>query len=666
MNYLFALLISITAGLNTLTAQTSISGWQSEKIILQTDKGLYTQNDTILITGSIREAATLQPSPYSNFLYVELIDGNDSVRVRQKWVSSSAGFKGQLPLDYGMKAGTWYIRAYTKLMCNFPKNTFSITPVQIGKTFYAKEKDNMPSQVHFYPEGGHLLSDHLQTIAFEALNKDNVPVCVQGLLLNDSQDTICSGISTFANGTGRFSFIPQEGREYFLQLDTNTYICPQPKRLPVLQLNRIRNKIHYKVAVPEGNTESFQLTLFHRGTLFIKHPVIPSQREGFIDMANYSSGIVAGLLTNKTGDILSERLVFFTGTTSGLPEETDPKTIGYLLLTSDLLYPVRNAEIYFDKTNPEMATALDCLMLTQKWGRFDWKSALEEKFHYNYKPETVMALTGEVYTESGAKLKEGTIIGINNTSGFTYEAEIKDGRFTMGVDNFPDKNTFFMQAYTRKGKSEALRIIPDKDRYPGVINLVKQFFRTDNSTIGATPNIGGILADSVEPNLYHLPEIEVNARILQKEPSSEAFYGIRYIGGEQLETINKQPLISYLERMIGFSVIIKDTPEEGKKYTLVSTRGSATFSGTEADKSLKKGDPNKLTVLVDGAPVETTWAIQSLDMADIASIEVLSPGKALQYTSGKIAGAVLIKLKGYTEPEFKSKGLLYMPIGLSY
>lgn len=666
MNYLIISFISIVIGVNTLVAQTSSSNWKSEKILLHTDKELYTQTDTIKITGSIREATTLQPSTYSNYLYVELIDKNDSVWIRQKWTSGPEGFKGRLPLDYPMKAGTWYIRAYTRLMCNFPENTFSITPIQIEKPFYAETIDTTLNQVRFYPEGGHLLPNQLQTVAFEALNKNGVPICVQATLLNDSQDTIASGISTFVNGIGRFSFIPRKETNYFLQIDTNKYICPQTEQLPVLQLNCTREKIHYKILVPESNTESFQLILFHRGALCMKYPITAMNNEGFVDMTGYSSGIVAGLLTDKAKNILSERLLFFTGTEQDTLKEINTKAKGILLLTSDLLYPIRNVEMYFDKTNPEIATALDCLMLTQKWGRFEWKGALEENFYYKYKPETVMALTGEVYTESGAKLKQGTIIGINNASGFTYDAEIKDGRFTMGVDNFPDKNTFFMQAYTKKGKSKALHIIPDKDRYPGVINLVKQLFRTNNSAVSATYKIEEMVPDNTETNLYHLPEVVVNARILQKEPSSEAFYGVRYIGEEQLKTINKQSLISYLERMIGFSVITKNTLEKGKEYALVSTRGSATYSGTEKDNSLTKKNPNELTVLVDGSPVETTWAIQSLDMADIASIEVLSPGKALQYTSGKIAGAVLIKLKGYTEPEFKSKGLLYMPPGLSY
>lgn len=68
-----------------------------------------------------------------------------------------------------------------------------------------------------------------------------------------------------------------------------------------------------------------------------------------------------------------------------------------------------------------------------------------------------MALSGYVETESGRPLKKGHLIAINNNKGFTYDADILNGRFVIGVDDFKEGESFFLQAYNEKGKSMIIR-----------------------------------------------------------------------------------------------------------------------------------------------------------------------------------------------------------------
>lgn len=97
-------------------------------------------------------------------------------------------------------------------------------------------------------------------------------------------------------------------------------------------------------------------------------------------------------------------------------------------------------------------------MLTRKWGRFMWQDILQDSYDYLYKPEDVLALSGYVETESGRPLKKGHLIAINNDKGFTYDADILNGRFVIGVDDFKEgERVSFCKPIMRKGKVMIIR-----------------------------------------------------------------------------------------------------------------------------------------------------------------------------------------------------------------
>lgn len=653
------------------------AGLRSEKILLRIDSVIHAPIDTLVVSGSIWEASELRPSAYSRYVYVELINDKDSVVDRHKWVCGSEPgcFRGRIPLEADRLEGTWFIRAYTRLMRNFPETTFTILPFdRNGAVPLALEESNEEvTRVRWYPEGGHLVAGFPQALAFQALDKDGYPALAEAVLLNEGGDTLASALRTRTNGLGDFSFIPERGMAYYLGIGDTTYLCPQCEEKPVLQLWQHRGRVLYKVLLPGEADGKYEFVLFYRGRPCMSRVIGLGQTEGLIEASGLTSGIFAGILLEEgSRRPVSEHLLFYQGTMDSTVLGLDDEERAFLLLTSDMSSPVWNASYYLDQAEERRNTELNRLMLSMKWGRFAWEDALDPSFQYVFTPEEVLTLSGEVRTEMGRPLKEGRVVAINNTSGLTYDGGIVDGRFMLGVDDFADQTSFFLQAYDLKGKSYNFSVLLDPDIFPPVVNPLRDF-RPCKSISTETRYAGNLVREyHLEEDgskTYHVPEVTVSTRRSEKEPSTKDFYGVNFIGETVLDHPEFPDLIPYLDRMIGFEVTWENT-DEGVRYALRPTRGVAVLSSksgrsSNAGRTSGERDPNELVVLLDGRLVDTTWALQSIPSSDIASIERLTPAQTLQYVSHGLSGAILLKTKGYKKQTVSSKGIIYVPLGLS-
>lgn len=103
-----------------------------EKVYLQTDKPYYSAGEEIWFKGYLVNATTLEPTAYSQFMYVELINKLDSVFYRVKIKKDSLGFAGHIKLKPEVPSGYYSLRAYTYWMQNAPKEFFFSKNILIG------------------------------------------------------------------------------------------------------------------------------------------------------------------------------------------------------------------------------------------------------------------------------------------------------------------------------------------------------------------------------------------------------------------------------------------------------------------------------------------------------------------------------------------------------
>ena len=103
-----------------------------EKIYVQTDKPYYSAGENIWFKAYLVNAITLMPNALSRFVYVELINKQDSVISRVKIRTDSLGFAGHLKLNPEIPTGHYMLRAYTYWMQNTEIDFFFKKNILIG------------------------------------------------------------------------------------------------------------------------------------------------------------------------------------------------------------------------------------------------------------------------------------------------------------------------------------------------------------------------------------------------------------------------------------------------------------------------------------------------------------------------------------------------------
>ncbi len=89
-----------------------------EKIWLHTDRTCFQTGDTVWMRAFLVDAATHCPSLYSRFVYVDLVDRQDSVRKKVKLALIDSVFSGYMPLAEDLPQGDYFLRAYSYWMQN--------------------------------------------------------------------------------------------------------------------------------------------------------------------------------------------------------------------------------------------------------------------------------------------------------------------------------------------------------------------------------------------------------------------------------------------------------------------------------------------------------------------------------------------------------------------
>lgn len=719
---------------------------RNEKIYLLPYTNAIRPGDTLRVSGLVLETAGFS-GPYSRYVHVEFFDTRDSVIIRQKLKCTSAGlFATCLPVDSFQMPGVYYVRAYTRLMRNFPVWTFPICPVRVGISpdYPVGEGGGEIGKVRFYPEGGRLTAGCLQQVVYEASDPNGNPLRVEGDLLDEGDKVIQSNLATFADGRGTIRFIPRLGASYTLRLKipggrgTVRYELPAADTVPSLRMSLNRGRLRYNLISAAKEGRDYRFVLFFRGNPVLEDTLSVRRSSGIADISSYPSGLYVGVLLHSPDSITAERLiagwpsspagepalrtdrtVYSPGSFakidwapadsaarylcrmekieeehSSLPflSQTEPQRPGadlsecmpayvaetiitYLNLSSELEKPLAGQPgLFTEKGQPDEA-AVDRLLIASRWKRYRLTDLLQNRLALPFQPETVLSLTGRVESELGNRLKKGgEMVALDNATGFAYTGEITpDSRFQLGVDDFPEGHSFFMQAYNSRGKSYQFKIIPDNDTYPVVDNRLKYVAeRKERARFDVETSVIGEITFSYDKHNrknYRLPDIEVAARIRKKEAELNRIYEPFKLTEKQIDQFSYPDIIPLLDRMVGFKVrkVSLDPADNSDeplhfRYGIFTTRGASSLKGSADPHNYQIGE---MPVILDGVLTDTHQVIMNYPPQVIRSIERLTPAKALAYTSRAFDGALLITTRGWKASGFQSKGIHYRPQGLS-
>ncbi|MBS1975666.1 MAG: hypothetical protein JST13_15065, partial [Bacteroidetes bacterium] len=308
-----------------------LSTFICEKAYLQFNKPYYIAGDTIYFKSYVTEGEKHQLSDLSKVLYVELINQGNLIIQSIKLQLDSGISWGDFVLEDSLPAGTYRIRAYTRWMLNNNMNGLFEKPISIGAL---REKRIMKNNIfqhtnivnkidiQFFPEGGELVEDIRQKIAFKVINESGLGISVKGILLNNDNDTICS-FQTEHNGMGYFYLLPLNGKTYkaiIIAEDGSRTMVYLPKPTIsgiVLHIDNdsasrafvtiTSNKSYYKL----NRDRNFFLIIYSGGKVVALTINLDSTIINFaIVKQKFQTGIAVITLFSPEGEPLCERLLF--------------------------------------------------------------------------------------------------------------------------------------------------------------------------------------------------------------------------------------------------------------------------------------------------------------------------------------------------------------------
>lgn len=315
-----------------LHLQEQLRLFPQEKVCLHTDRTIFFPGDRICLKAYVVDAATLVPTLGSQYVYVELFDGQGLLCMRKKLIASTNLFTGYVDLPVDMAPGAYVLRAST-LYSSQLKGYDCIVPVQVvaPPTTVLQEEASRPSSgrpdaakpsrqsavpvLRFFPEGGSLVEDAVCMVAFEATDETGAPVELEGDIV-DSRHAVVSRFKTEYRGLGRFPLSVQKDERYtavYTDHRGRQYTFPLPvARTDVASLTCRRKKDEVLVNVNRGahfDAVPLYLLVQCRGQQVACHELKPGVAT-HLPLGKLPAGVNSLLLLDAGANVLSERLLF--------------------------------------------------------------------------------------------------------------------------------------------------------------------------------------------------------------------------------------------------------------------------------------------------------------------------------------------------------------------
>ena len=515
---------------NGFSAQ--IERYPQEKLHLHTDKDSYIAGDTIWLRAHCADAATHRPVAASRYVYVELRDDRRALVRRIKLLSRDSVYSGYLPTQSLERFGDYSLTAYTLYMRNpgpeyFFKKPLTIWPYRESRRTQRNTSVRKVSDfdVSFFPEGGYLIDGYDCCVAFKALGDDGGSVEVAGVVKNGRDETVDT-LRTLHGGMGCLRFTPHTGERYYAECTmaggkTERFDLPASNNLACV-LRVLQTERDFTVMVQSGRPlpKGLRLLVHCRGNLCYFREWNNDLPSLIFERDKLPGGVLQILLLNKAGNALSERLVFNRGeelaTTdmqvrgslkqrtkvtlavaatdpdggpaagdfsiavtdrAAVPSAMSGSIYSTLLLTSELRGTIETPDWYFEGQDAARVAALDALLLTQGWRRYDVPELMKKEYvEPQYPLEVGQEITGRI-SKSGLwnrkkKLSRYEMRMIVPSLHYVTKCAVDDtGAFALNGFDFPDSTLFVLRPAAVRGSMPEATVKVARDSFPEVGTL---------------------------------------------------------------------------------------------------------------------------------------------------------------------------------------------------
>lgn len=472
--------------------------YPQEKIHLLLDKSSYTAGENLWFKSFVFDGYTT--SAISTTLFVELYDSNKN-QISKKLIPLINGEgSGNIALKDSLKEDIYYIRAYTSWMANFNEDFQLIKPITVYNPSSPEKLiiNPTPWMVSAYPESGSFIDGISTKVAVRLQSNGITPSDWEGYVTDsDNPDIKITTFKGFDQNIGLFNITPKTGKRYQLTVQDKSgqkqNIALPEVSASGINLQVVSDKDHVKYTIKAKNQSQDSQYYTVLGTinnqLVYKAKINKINNEAQYSISNNQlvSGILQLTIFDDKENVVSNRLAFVQpqllqfkqpllqavslkdiprGKNSfDIPKdanysnytvlvldantkstEEDQSLLSSLWLTGDITSPVTSPAQYFTKNrNTE---ALDALLISEKWKRFEWKSIMTGNYPMiKYQPESYLSYKGKVNIQgkTAPNTEVNLIFGSEPGSRMSQIKSDNNGFLTLNNLVFEDTMKFFYQ-----------------------------------------------------------------------------------------------------------------------------------------------------------------------------------------------------------------------------
>jgi hypothetical protein len=403
-----------------------------EKLHIQFDKDAYLPGETVWMKAYLMSGS--RPSSISKNIYFDWTDADGRLLLHSVSPITEGGASSFFRIPAWVKNGVIHVKSYTQWMLNFD-NDFLFNkdiPVLMPSEGGYSTPNKQQITLNFFPEGGNLVNGVPSLVAFEALDQDNKPVAVRGVVKNANNLKTDSFFTSY-NGMGVFYFTPAAGEYYTANwTDENGQMHSTP--VPGVKANGLvlhadpyeNEHVHYKIEKSADATNLTEIVIVgtinqkvvYRTSLVLQN----NKAEGTIITGALPGGVLQLTAFDENMSPLAERVVFINNqkpyakiklrnegvnlfkrgyneisieipdslvtnlsvsvTDAGLGYDSSKNIYSDLLLTGELKGSISDAASFLTNhlSSPESNEHLNLLLLTHGWRKFNWEAIVSGKY----------------------------------------------------------------------------------------------------------------------------------------------------------------------------------------------------------------------------------------------------------------------------------------------
>ena len=315
-----------------------------------------------------------------------------------------------------------------------------------------------------------------------------------------------------------------------------------------------------------------------------------------------------------------------------------------LLLSSELKGYIENPAYYL-MDNQESAIALDYLMLTHGWRRYNIPEAVKGNYETPQIPfQTSQQISGKVKSMALSRPVADSDVYIKVNNDFEITNTDKNGKFSFRDFEYSDSTTYFIQALSRSG-SNNVEIDIEGELFPGLIYAPQSILsrvETKNTLSKDEISISALIEKAEQRSNYdndirvmQLGEVEVTApRIERKDESRLQFWANSNsditIRREEIEKTSPRFVSDWLRNIPGVKI---------SSTGFIVIRGEGSFSRIVLP-----------LVIIDGIPMD--WPegmaspyespLETVSVHDVESIDIFKGSEAAAFGSRAAGGVISI------------------------